>query len=119
MEHSAIEAQTIFGLDPTWLAASLFVITYGLIMVERVNRAIIALLAAGLMILSGVLTQEAAIQGIDFNTIGLLTGMMIIVAITRQSGVFQFLVGQTGGGGSMGYSSYAGAGYRGVFGAAG
>jgi Na+/H+ antiporter NhaD/arsenite permease-like protein len=37
------------------------------------------------------LTQEAAIQGIDFNTIGLLTGMMIIVAITRQSGVFQFL----------------------------
>ena len=91
MEHAATGAQVIFGLDATWLAASLFVVTYGLIMIERVNRAIIALLAAGLMILSGVLTQEAAIQGIDFNTIGLLTGMMIIVAVTRQSGVFQFL----------------------------
>jgi Na+/H+ antiporter NhaD/arsenite permease-like protein len=91
MEHGALEAHIIFGLDPTWLAASLFIITYALIMIERVNRAIVALLAAGLMILSGVLTQEAAIQGIDFNTIGLLTGMMIIVAITRQSGVFQFL----------------------------
>jgi Na+/H+ antiporter NhaD/arsenite permease-like protein len=91
MEHGALEAHVIFGLDPTWLAASLFIITYALIMIERVNRAIVALMAAGLMILSGVLTQEAAIQGIDFNTIGLLTGMMIIVAITRQSGVFQFL----------------------------
>jgi Na+/H+ antiporter NhaD/arsenite permease-like protein len=47
--------------------------------------------AAGLMILGGVLTQEAALEGIDFNTIGLLTGMMIIVAITRQSGIFQYL----------------------------
>ena len=91
MEHGVIEAHTIFGLDPTWAAASLFVITYVLIMLERVNRSIIALIAASLMILSGVLTQEAAIQGIDFNTIGLLTGMMIIVAITRDSGVFQFL----------------------------
>jgi len=91
MDHGAIEAQVIFGFDPTWLAACLFILTYGLIMFERVNRAVVALLAAGLMILSGVLTQEAAIQGIDFNTIGLLTGMMIIVAITRQSGVFQFL----------------------------
>ena len=91
-EHgAAIEAHMIFGLDPTWVAATLFLLTYGLIMLERINRAIIALLAAGLMILSGVLTQEAAIQGIDFNTIGLLTGMMIIVSITRGSGIFQFL----------------------------
>lgn len=89
--HSAVEAQTIFGIEPTWLAASLFLITYGLIMLERVNRAIIAGFAAGLMVLSGVLTQEAAVRGIDFNTIGLLTGMMIIVAITRKSGIFQYM----------------------------
>jgi len=81
----------VFGLDPVWVAGTLFVGTYLLIMLERVNRAIIALLAAGLMILCGVLTQDAAIEGIDFNTIGLLTGMMIIIAITRQSGVFQYL----------------------------
>jgi len=81
----------VFGLDPVWVAGTLFVGTYLLIMLERVNRAIIALLAAGLMILCGVLTQDAAIEGIDFNTIGLLTGMMIIIAITRQSGIFQYL----------------------------
>ena len=91
VDHSAMEAHTILGLDPVWLAASIFLVTYGLIMIERVNRAIVAMLAAGLMVLSGVLTQEAAVRGVDFNTIGLLTGMMIIVAITRQSGVFQFM----------------------------
>jgi Na+/H+ antiporter NhaD/arsenite permease-like protein len=89
--HSAEAAQVVFGLDATWFAGTLFVLTYLLIMLERINRAIIALLAAGLMILGGVLTQEAAISGIDFNTIGLLTGMMIIIAITKESGVFQFL----------------------------
>lgn len=84
-------AQVLFGLDAAWFAGTLFVLTYLLIMIERINRAIIALLAAGLMILGGVLTQEAAIHGIDFNTIGLLTGMMIIIAITKESGVFQYL----------------------------
>ena len=37
------------------------------------------------------LAWQAAIEGIDFNTLGLLTGMMIIVAITRQSGIFEYL----------------------------
>jgi Na+/H+ antiporter NhaD/arsenite permease-like protein len=86
------EAHTaLFGLDAMWVAAILFVGTYVAIMTERVNRAIVALLAAGLMIFAGVLDQEAAIRGIDFNTLGLLIGMMIIVAVTRQSGVFQFV----------------------------
>ena len=74
-----------------WLAAILFVITYGVVMSEKINRAIVALVAAGLMIILGVINQEAAIRGIDFNTIGLLVGMMVIVAITRQSGIFQYL----------------------------
>ncbi|MGB2973867.1 MAG: SLC13 family permease, partial [Candidatus Competibacter sp.] len=69
-----------------WVAAILFVITYGVVMSEKVNRAIVALVAAGLMIILGVINQEQAIRGIDFNTIGLLIGMMLIVAITRQSG---------------------------------
>ena len=74
-----------------WLAAILFLITYGVVMSEKINRAIVALVAAGLMIILGVINQEAAIRGIDFNTIGLLVGMMVIVAITRQSGIFQYL----------------------------
>jgi Na+/H+ antiporter NhaD/arsenite permease-like protein len=43
------------------------------------------------MILGGLLTQQAAFEGVDFNTLGLLTGMMVIVGITKNSGVFQYL----------------------------
>ena len=89
--HNAHQADVIFGLSPVLFAGSLFVLTYLLIITERLNRAIIAMMAAALMIIGGVLTQEAAVQGVDFNTIGLLTGMMIIVGITRDSGVFQYL----------------------------
>ena len=89
--HSTEQAEIIFGLAPAWFAGVLFVLTYVLIITERINRAVIALMAAVIMIISGILTQEAAIQGIDFNTIGLLTGMMIIVSITRHSGIFQYL----------------------------
>lgn len=87
-EHAATAA---FGLNPLWLASFLFVATYAVIITERINRAIVSLIGAGLMITLGVLNQEAAIRGIDFNTLGLLTGMMVIVAISRRSGVFQYV----------------------------
>ena len=87
------EAQSLvlFGLNPLWLATVVMIITYGVIISERLNRSIIALLGAMLMIMTGLLTQEQAVAGIDFNTIGLLVGMMIIVSITRKCGVFEYL----------------------------
>ncbi len=85
------ETGAVASVGYMWVAAILFVITYGVVMSEKVNRAIVALVAAGLMIILGVINQEQAIAGIDFNTIGLLIGMMVIVAITRQSGIFQYL----------------------------
>ncbi len=81
----------MFGLDPMWLAGIVFLITYAVIMSEKVNRAIVAALAAGVLVLSGIQTQQTAVAGVDFNTLGLLVGMMIIVAITRRSGIFQYL----------------------------
>jgi len=90
-EHGAVASHLIFGWDPIWVSTVLFVATYAAILTERLNRSIVALLGAGLMIFSGVLDQASAIRGIDFNTLGLLTGMMVIVAITRRSGVFQFV----------------------------
>jgi Na+/H+ antiporter NhaD/arsenite permease-like protein len=90
--HGQTEAaQVIFGLNPMWLATAIFVLTYVIVMTERINRAIVALTAAGVMIVTGVLSQQEALRGVDFNTLGLLTGMMVIVAITRKSGVFQYL----------------------------
>lgn len=91
--HGELEAvsHVIFGWDPLWVSTILFIATYAVIVTERINRAIVAGLGAGLMITLGVLNQERAIAGVDFNTLGLLTGMMVIVAITRRCGVFQFV----------------------------
>jgi Na+/H+ antiporter NhaD/arsenite permease-like protein len=81
----------VFGLSPVWVATGLLVLTYVLIITERLNRSIIALLGGGAMIIGGVLTQDEAIAGIDFNTIALLTGMMVLVSISRRSGMFEYL----------------------------
>ena len=81
----------IFGWDPLWVSTALFIATYAVIVTEKVNRAIVAGLGAALMVTLGVLNQEQAVAGIDFNTLGLLTGMMVLVAITRRCGVFQYV----------------------------
>lgn len=73
------------------IALLVFVLTYALIVSEKVHRAIVALLGGMLLILLGVLSQETALEHIDWNTLGLLTGMMIIVGITQRTGVFQYL----------------------------
>jgi Na+/H+ antiporter NhaD/arsenite permease-like protein len=88
---AASQLATIFGLDPLITASVILVVTYLLVITDWFDRSLLALLGAGAMILSGVLTQQEAIRGIDFNTIALLTGMMILVAVARRSGVFEFL----------------------------
>jgi Na+/H+ antiporter NhaD/arsenite permease-like protein len=90
-EHGAFMPNVIFGLNPMWVAVLVLLATYAVIITEKLNRSIIALLGAGLMIIVGVLNQEEAIKGIDFNTIALLTGMMVLVAISRKSGMFEYL----------------------------
>jgi Na+/H+ antiporter NhaD/arsenite permease-like protein len=90
VEHQAT-SHLVFGWDPLLVATLLFVATYLVIISEKINRAIVAGLGAALMVTLGVLNQEQAVAGIDFNTLGLLTGMMVLVAITRRCGVFQFV----------------------------
>lgn len=87
--HAA--SHVFFGLNPMWVSTCILAITYAVIMSEKVNRAIVALVGAGVMIIVGVLDQDEAIKGIDWNTIGLLTGMMILVSISRRSGMFEYL----------------------------
>jgi Na+/H+ antiporter NhaD/arsenite permease-like protein len=89
-DHQAL-SHVIFGWDPLWVSTILFVATYAVVVSERVNRAIVAGLGAGLMVTTGVLNQQQAVAGVDFNTLGLLTGMMVLVAITRRCGVFQYV----------------------------
>jgi Na+/H+ antiporter NhaD/arsenite permease-like protein len=81
----------IFGFDPMLVSSVILIIAYAFIISERINRAVISLIGAGLMIMLGVLNQKLAVQGIDFNTIFLLIGMMVIVGITRRTGIFQYV----------------------------
>jgi Na+/H+ antiporter NhaD/arsenite permease-like protein len=81
----------ILGFEPAWVAVFILLVVYAAIMMEKFNRAVLSLLGAGMMILCGVLTQEQAVAGVDFNTIGLLTGMMVIVAISQKTGMFQYV----------------------------
>ncbi|OUO37388.1 hypothetical protein B5F82_10190 [Megamonas hypermegale] len=74
-----------------YVAIAIFVIAYILIISEKIQRTVVGLTGAMLMIFAGILTQEQAIHHIDFNTIGLLAGMMIIVNITSETGLFNYL----------------------------
>lgn len=73
------------------LASVIFIATYCLIISGKISDMVAAFLGAILMLLLGMTNQELAIEAIDFNTIGLLIGMMIIVNITKRTGVFQYI----------------------------
>jgi len=77
------------------IALAIFAVSYGLIITERIHKTIVALGGAALMIVSGVVTQDEAFYshefGVDYNVIFLLIGMMIIVAVLRRTGLFEYL----------------------------
>jgi Na+/H+ antiporter NhaD/arsenite permease-like protein len=77
------------------IALAIFAVSYGLIITERIHKTIVALGGAALMIVSGVMTQDEAFYahefGVDYNVIFLLIGMMIIVNIVRDTGLFEVL----------------------------
>ncbi|MFD0678747.1 MULTISPECIES: ArsB/NhaD family transporter [unclassified Paenibacillus] len=74
-----------------WLAIGIFLVIYGLIITEKIHRTIVAMIGGLLMVALGVVSQESALHHIDFNTLGLLIGMMIIVGITAETGVFKYV----------------------------
>jgi Na+/H+ antiporter NhaD/arsenite permease-like protein len=76
-----------------WLIflATYAVVALGKIPVYRIDRAGAALLGGSLMVVTGVLSLEEAYQAVDFNTIVLLLGMMIVVANLRLSGFFRVI----------------------------
>lgn len=71
-------------------AIGIFLLVYGLIISEKIHRTILAMLGAIVMVVMGIVDQETALHHIDFNTIGLLVGMMMIVGITAETGLFKY-----------------------------
>lgn len=86
-----MEGNLIWGMSPQVAAIVIVAVSYIIIFSEKVNRAVVALIGAAVMIISGILNQAEAVSGIDFNTLALLVGMMMIVAVSEKSGIFQFV----------------------------
>jgi Na+/H+ antiporter NhaD/arsenite permease-like protein len=79
------------------VAVATFLIALALIATERVHRTKAALLGAAVVVLFvGEFDQDKAIESVDFNTIGLLAGMMILVFLTQQSGVYDYIAIRAG-----------------------
>jgi Na+/H+ antiporter NhaD/arsenite permease-like protein len=87
------------------IAVAAFLIALAIIASEKMHRTNVALLGAAIVVLFvGDFSQEQAIESIDFNTIGLLAGMMILVYLTQQTGVYDYVAiraGQISGGRSF------------------
>lgn len=77
-------------------AIVIFVAALALIASERVDRTKVALLGATLVVLTQVIDQEHAIEAVDFNTVGLLVGMMLMVRLTESTGVYTWLAIRVG-----------------------
>src|SRR3989304_1808078 len=77
------------------LSSLLFLVTLALIFSEKINRTIVGFVGAGLMVGMGIAlgfySESQALEAVDFNTLGLLLGMMIMVALLEPTGFFQFM----------------------------
>ncbi len=82
-----------------WVSIAIFVLAYGLIVSEQIDKTKVALAGAAAVLLTKVLVQEEAFHdlhlGVDWNVVFLLIGMMIIVNILAKTGVFQYLAVRT------------------------
>jgi Na+/H+ antiporter NhaD/arsenite permease-like protein len=79
------------------IAVTVFLIALALIASERLHRTKVALLGAAIVVLFvGDYSQEKAIEAVDFNTIGLLAGMMIMVYLTQQTGIYDYIAVRAG-----------------------
>jgi len=79
-------------MDPAIaLTAIIFVVTYALIATDRIDKTIAALLGGTAVVVVGIIDQEEAFGAIDLNVIFLLAGMMVLAAILRRTGFFQWL----------------------------
>jgi Na+/H+ antiporter NhaD/arsenite permease-like protein len=80
---------------PAVISSLVFIASLVLILTEKINRAIVAIAGGALMVVTGKFLQfyseEAALEAIDFNTLGLLLGMMILVAMLEPTGFFEYL----------------------------
>ena len=77
------------------VAVLIFVAALAVIAFEWVHRTKAALVGAGLVVLIGVIELDTAIDAVDWSTLGLLIGMMILVGLSERTGIFTYLALRT------------------------
>ena len=77
------------------VAIIIFAAVLAAISFEWIHRTKAALLGAGLVVIVGAIDEEHAIESVDFGTLGLLAGMMLIVALTERTGAFTYVAVRT------------------------
>jgi Na+/H+ antiporter NhaD/arsenite permease-like protein len=77
------------------VAVAIFVAALAVIAFEWVHRTKAALVGAGLVVVVGVVELDTAIESVDWSTLGLLVGMMILVGLTERTGIFTYLALRT------------------------
>jgi Na+/H+ antiporter NhaD/arsenite permease-like protein len=77
------------------IALVVFIATYILIIDERIHRAVAAMAGAAVVVFLGIVPWESMLEHIDFGTIFLLMGMMIIINVARHSGLFEYIAIRT------------------------
>ena len=73
------------------IAVGVFLLVMAAIISEKVHRSVAALAGAVVLLLTHVLTIETAADYVDLNTIGVLVGMMLFVAVVKSSGLFEYI----------------------------
>ncbi|MCX7997229.1 MAG: ArsB/NhaD family transporter [Patescibacteria group bacterium] len=73
------------------VVVTIFAVALAIIASEKINRSIVSLIGASILVIFGFIDQHHAIQAIDFNTLGLLIGMMILVSISAKTGFYEYL----------------------------
>jgi Na+/H+ antiporter NhaD/arsenite permease-like protein len=74
-----------------WLVTALFVCALVFIALEWTHRTLVVMIGAATVVLIGAVDQETAFAAIDLATLGLLVAMMVIVAVTERTGIFEYL----------------------------
>ncbi|MBI5100401.1 MAG: ArsB/NhaD family transporter [Nitrospirae bacterium] len=93
--ETVTRAEVFFLNLPFWIATAIFIAAYALIVSEKIHKTVVALFAAGLMLVLKVLEQNEAFHveefGVDWNVIILLISMMVIINLMRPTGAFEYI----------------------------
>lgn len=76
---------------PQIISIAVFAVVMALVVSEKIHRALAALLGAVVLFCIGIVDFDAGMGSIDFNTLGVLCGMMMFVAVVRRSGLFEYV----------------------------